>query len=904
MDDSLQSELNANDEGTEEELLESDNNDEVYKYVNDKEKEEKVKEVELEVIESIKDIEEQEHLSIFKKLDASRVLLDRFDLTLDHVKQIQNELGIITLCWPDIENPEFENRVDFPESYVKNSNKEKLLLLYTENFRQEFSKLHPGRNPCYFACRNEVGILKMVCTTLRPTSLPYPEIEDWKDCASFVGDYFIYEPLEAPTLLPTRLCSPHTVFLRRTGHSFELATALCSILLGHGYDAYVVSGYATQDVCLKIMIRVESPFPINKEKEEIVVKTEDTKKYMLKPLKCLTSKYLQAMAQRETDKIQEEKDRINQLEQKKMEELEKPLFDEIYGQRVHAWVLIQSGTKNIEKSIFVEPTTGVCYDTDSDDYCGIESVWNNINYWVNLQDCSKGLGKIDFDLTNLRNWEHILLGEPFTLRDYEFSKNIDEDETKRLQISNEKHLDMPASWSKKIYIPHYVLKQRFPSGVKKTWYKRTFVEQYAPFVQEDGLIIKIFRYHDLVYSPSELYAIEEHYENRVDKLMKINNNWVNGDIVEIFSSGREDCLKKHIYKRGDKVSVELPRVLEFYHLARHDGLAKVILDPLYITEYYQNTKNGIYYRHTNFAPREQAPPGMIAGVRRLVIKIVEKFKRNKKIPAAEDISVREFAIAEGEIHLKFQYEEGRVTASTRDFIKPPLSEVTESLSFKPEQTVGYQAESGAKPPRQLQLFYLFDKQLREEEKTLKHLRELEDQVLEILNQRCIDKAFPSLQVSFFDKEHNEKNVQGMKEREQQEKEHREREVEDEVDYLTPYIARLGKLKVVLSRSEAQHVRECCLKEFKQILLDRAINIQTQFDSLSAQLEIKQQSHSIVQDTLSFNEQNQYLEEVNVIQCLMRALEIRLARHKDLSPFRFEILENYLNGHPKLTELND
>lgn len=41
----------------------------------------------------------------------------------------------------------------------------------------------------------------MVCTTLRPTTLPHTEIEKWQDCASFVGDHLIYEPLEAPTLI-------------------------------------------------------------------------------------------------------------------------------------------------------------------------------------------------------------------------------------------------------------------------------------------------------------------------------------------------------------------------------------------------------------------------------------------------------------------------------------------------------------------------------------------------------------------------------------------------------------------------------------------------------------------------------------------------------------------------------
>lgn len=113
---------------------------------------------------------------------------------------------------------------------------------------------------------------------------------------------------------------------------------------------------------------------------------------------------------------------------------------------------------------------------------------------------------------------------------------------------------------------------------------------------------------------------------------------------------------------------------------------------------------------------------------------MEKYHRNEKKPASNDIAVREFAIIDREIHLKYHYEEGKVTASTRDFIKPPLAEMGEALRFNPNLTVGYQAEVGAKPPRQLQLFLLFEQQLNEEEQTLYHIREMEDQVrIEILN---------------------------------------------------------------------------------------------------------------------------------------------------------------------------
>lgn len=45
----------------------------------------------------------------------------------------------------------------------------------------------------------------MVCTTIRPTTLPYTELENWKDCANFVGDHLDFEPFEDfPTLLVSK----------------------------------------------------------------------------------------------------------------------------------------------------------------------------------------------------------------------------------------------------------------------------------------------------------------------------------------------------------------------------------------------------------------------------------------------------------------------------------------------------------------------------------------------------------------------------------------------------------------------------------------------------------------------------------------------------------------------------
>ena len=52
----------------------------------------------------------------------------------------------------------------------------------------------------------------------------------------------------------------------RKGNSFEIATLLCSILIGFGFPAMVVSGYATREVTHNDQRRVTCPYKIDEKK--------------------------------------------------------------------------------------------------------------------------------------------------------------------------------------------------------------------------------------------------------------------------------------------------------------------------------------------------------------------------------------------------------------------------------------------------------------------------------------------------------------------------------------------------------------------------------------------------------------------------------------------------------------
>lgn len=58
---------------------------------------------------------------------------------------------------------------------------------------------------------------------------------------------------------PNRLISPDTLLQRRSGNSFEMATLLCSLLIGNRYAAMVVSGYASREITNNDQRRVSCP---------------------------------------------------------------------------------------------------------------------------------------------------------------------------------------------------------------------------------------------------------------------------------------------------------------------------------------------------------------------------------------------------------------------------------------------------------------------------------------------------------------------------------------------------------------------------------------------------------------------------------------------------------------------
>ncbi|PAA91434.1 hypothetical protein BOX15_Mlig015216g2, partial [Macrostomum lignano] len=827
----------------------------------------------------------------------------------DEVEALNKELDNIQISVPtfnEFVQHETEFRFkEFPVSYHENTVTEDIVLSYAANFRRQYSHLEKDRKPLFLNPLNECNVEKFVCTTLNPTKLPYRELYDWHGAASFVADYLNYVLLDPPTELPERMFSPATTLEIQKGHCFEYSQLLCSLLLGCGYDAYVVSGYATREICM--MDESRDTCPELQKKEE--AKREDTaveqKKYTVKPPKDLRSQFILNMEARKVREEQEREEERRKEAVRRELEAERPANDPLYGLRVHSWVLVLAGKREVPEGFFIEPLTGVARPLVNDDYCGIESLWNHKNYYVNMQSCREGVRKLSYDLGDCTLWEFMfpsnekplyLLPEVKENRDDEEG---DEDNERAEDI--ERHLDMPKTWTKPIVLSRRDFETRCPHGKKTKLYKKAKLEKFAPYLLRDGMVLRLSIYTDRTLS--DLVEVREHFENRVDKLTLRVRDVASGKVTEHFAKGRMERLHEHQYFEA-MPGPETERVMFFYNEARVDCLARREEWPLEMKEYFVNRPDRLYFRHTVFSKRvkkfaPQSAPGEHEV--RPISRIEEKFARNPNVPANEDVAERMFVLTEDRIQLVYHTDSSKIAASTREYIKPPnADEKGTVIVLPPDNHSTFQVDPNRSSKKEVEVYQLMLDLIAIEEKTKERVRASEKESLDILNARSREEADAEMEISLYDTERNEKAKKHREELERQRQEELMRNRELELDYLAPFLAQLGE-PTKITKEIAFELRKVCLEDFKHRLIDKANLIQSRFERQSADLQKKQSWYQQNQVNMSKNDEEEYLKYCSEAMFKIQILEEMLQRHKNMAPHKFQALELKLRTDPRLQE---
>ena len=68
----------------------------------------------------------------------------------------------------------------------------------------------------------------------------------------------------------------------------------------------------------------------------------------------------------------------------------------------------------VPEDTFVDASTGRCYPIASSPFLGVESMWNDANYWVCMQmpephsDSRAAPKELSLDLTDSSKWEYLL----------------------------------------------------------------------------------------------------------------------------------------------------------------------------------------------------------------------------------------------------------------------------------------------------------------------------------------------------------------------------------------------------------------------------------------------------------------------------------------------------------------
>ncbi|CEG47569.1 uncharacterized protein PHALS_04437 [Plasmopara halstedii] len=799
-----------------------------------------------------------------------------------------------------------DNRVDVDmPSYNSCTLKECLCLEYIAGFQCQFERIFPTRRALYLNPPNENGVPKFVCTTIRPTLLPYRELYDCHTLARFLAGMIQYEPLANPLNPPLYLPSPTFTLKWQAGDSFDMATLLASFMIGAGYDAYVVNGIAPKWLCLLDQSKTPLPdLPVEKELHTLCDRIiandrlkarENTNQVPLRSRTTFTSKILenQESEVKEVDNVHIEDNYRDDGEEEK---------DFLEGKRVHAWVLVRAGSREVPEHFFLEPSTGRMYALDTSPYILIESIWNHENYWVNMQQQAVHLTR--FDLSNSSDWEYAILSiaerkvEAEADQDAKGGSNLSNDleilSTKlddQLGIEatdNDLILDIPPSWVHKLQIDRATFKKKFVQNSQQiTLFHRAKVEEFAEGTHEQGLVVRVTLFRDEEYTlPIE---IREYFQNRKDRLESRFRFPFEGKFEEFFAAGRNpDALQSRTEWLGYR------RDFHFYTDARSDGLVTRQEEiQKRVVEHFDKRDDFLCFRSVTLASENEkidarnpyilpgGPTGEI-GIRSMK----EKFARNMKLVADEDQRKRAYNVREGSIQVFFHYAEGKITASSRTYHKAPNVPIevvmADPTSRKPKLSV---------LEDEMRTF------LQTEKDCYNAIRRSDIETQDILKTRKREESAIVLETNVFDQ--NEHEVQDQDKEDVQELEM----VQNEVDYLSPFLPSGYATEKILTKEEAQAVRDLCLRNLKERLLERANIIQGRLNKENSQLAKRQAAYQRSQREHIEDPDDDFERFCSDTMFRIQILEQRLTRHEETALLKYAEMDKRLNSDPRLRVLH-
>lgn len=206
----------------------------------------------------------------------------------------------------------------------------------------------------------------------------------------------------------------------------------------------------------------------------------------------------------------------------------------------------------------------------------------------------------------------------------------------------------------------------------------------------------------------------------------------------------------------------------------------------------------------------------------------------------------------------------------------------------------------AKSKKNVEIYQLLLSLLEFEETSKESVRRSENETRRILEERSREEASAVLELSPFDTLRNENARLTRQEIERKLMEERLRRQEMELDYLAPFLAQMGDPER-LTKEQSFKLREDCLQDFKQRLIDKANLIQSRFEKETQELQKKQQWYQQNQISMSKEDEEEYLSYCSEAMFRIHILEEMLSRHKAQAPNKYMELEKKLRDDSRLSE---
>lgn len=406
------------------------------------------------------------------------------------------------------------------ESYTTLSENEKRCAAKIQEFQSDFVGKYPElkERAAFLHPPNEYSIKKFACTAIQPTLLPNTELYDLERCAEFVATFVQYEPLypEPVIVSPTQLIS------WGEGDALDTSVLLASLLIGAGFDAYVIVGIAPVYIRLKDQSRMKCTLEERQRDDptmpwdfEVVINDDSSVKK-----------------------------------------------DDDLG--LHCWVLVKPGKRELAGgSCFVESSTGIIYPLNENmPYSQMWCAFSDKNFWINAS--SGAVPTYDFS-----TWLQVPGISPYSY-------------VKRIEIPPKLlALRYPPTGRRCLLLNkakiEYFGKAIDPQGVATRIITfedeaQTIVVQvtelFYPNIRDDGLFQRIRRPFDMScserYCDKNPYSIRERSETVSTRTISFDSNTRSDGLVERTESIGKS-ITEHYHNRSDSlvrrvVSLEkLPR---------------------------------------------------------------------------------------------------------------------------------------------------------------------------------------------------------------------------------------------------------------------------------------------------------------------------------------------------------